>query len=113
MNTKNILFKSGSNRKTYLDKAYNTHIINLFEELDDNKKERWETYNLIIEVLTENTKKDFMTEIKYRVTDGEDPNVIILDIIQRESEIADGLIWFLKKRVEEYMDEDFFNRFFE
>lgn len=112
MNTKNILFKSSSNRRTNLDKAYNSHIINLFEELDEDKKARWETYNLIVEVLTESTKKDYMKEIKYRITDGEDPNIILTDIINREGDTADGLIWFLKKRIEEYMDEDFFNRFF-
>lgn len=113
MNTKNILFKSSSNRRTNLDKAYNSHIINLFEELDEDKKARWETYNLIVEVLTESTQKDFMKEIKYRITDGEDPNIILLDIIQREGENAEGIIWFLKKRIEEYIDEDFFNRFFQ
>lgn len=113
MNTKNILFKSSSNRRTNLDKAYNSHIINLFEELDEDKKARWETYNLIVEVLTESTKKDYMKEIKYRITDGEDPNIILTDIINREGDTADGLIWFLKKRIEEYMDEDFFNRFFQ
>ena len=112
MNTKNLLFKSGSNRRTNLDKAYNSHIINLFEELDEDKKARWETYNLIVEVLTESTKKDYIKEIKYRITDGEDPNIILLEIINRENETEDGLIWFLKKRVEEYIDEDFFNRFF-
>jgi hypothetical protein len=111
MNTKNLLFKSSSNRRTNLDKAYNSHIINLFERLDEEKKARWETYNLIIEVLTECTKKDFMKEIKYRITDGEDPNKIMLDIIERQNESVDGLVWFLKKRVEEYIDEDFFNRF--
>jgi len=113
MNTKNILFKSGGNRRTNLDKAYNSHIINLFKGLDEERKARWETYNLIVEVLTESTKKDFMEEIKYRVTDGEDPNIILMDIINRESENVDGLIWFLKRRVEEYIDEDFFGRFFQ
>jgi hypothetical protein len=112
MNTKNILFKSSSNRRTNLDKAYNSHIINLFEELDEDKKARWETYNLIVEVLTESTKKDYMKEIKYRITDNEDPNFILLEIIQREGENTEGIIWFLKKRIEEYIDEDFFNRFF-
>lgn len=111
MNTKNILFKSGSNRRTNLDKAYNKHIINLFEELDDDKKARWETYNLIVEVLIESTKNDYITEIKYRITDGEDPNYVILDIINRESDVVDGLVWFLKKRIEEYIDEDYFNKF--
>jgi hypothetical protein len=35
----------------------------------------------------------------------------MLDIIERQNESVDGLVWFLKKRVEEYIDEDFFNRF--
>jgi hypothetical protein len=111
MNTKNILFKSSSNRRTNLDKAYNSHIINLFEAMDEEKRARWEVYNLIIEVITEATKKDFMNEIKYRITDGDDPNKIMLDIIDRQPDVVDGLIWFLRKKVEEYMDEDFFGRF--
>ena len=53
-----------------------------------------------------------MKEIKYRITDNEDPNFILLEIIQREGENTEGIIWFLKKRIEEYIDEDFFNRFF-
>lgn len=112
MKAKNTLFISGNNRRTTLDKAYNSHIINLFERLDEEKKARWETYNLIIETLTDSTNKDYLTEIKYRITDGEDPNQVILDIIERESEDVDGLVWYLKRRVEEYIDEDFFNRFF-
>jgi hypothetical protein len=111
METKNILFKSTSGNKTNLDKAYNKHIVNVIESLDEEKQARWETYNLVVEVLTESTKKDYMKEIKYRLTDGEDPNKVMLDIIDRESDNIDGLVWFLKRRIEEYIDEDFFNRF--
>lgn len=109
METKNILLKS-SNR-TNLDKAYNKHIVSIIETLDDEKQARWETYNLVVEVLTESTQNDYMKEIKYRLTDGEDPNKVMLDIIDREIDNVDGLVWFLKKRIEEYIDEDFFNRF--
>jgi hypothetical protein len=34
-----------------------------------------------------------------------------LDIINRENDEVGGLVWFLKKRVEEYIDDDFFKRF--
>lgn len=111
MNTKNILLKSSNNRRTNLDKAYNNHIVNLLTELDEDEKARWETYDLIVEIITEHSKKDYIKEIKYRITDNEDPNYIMLDLINREHDIVDGLIWFLKKRIEEYIDEDFFNRF--
>lgn len=111
MNSKNILFKSGNERKTYLDKAYNNHIKSLFDELDDDKKARWEIYNVIVEELTNNTDEDHMKEIKYRLTDGEDPNEIILDIIDRHSDNLHDVIWFLRKKIEDYIDEDFFNKF--
>jgi hypothetical protein len=109
METKNILLKSGN--RTNLDKAYNKHIVSVMETLDEEKQARWETYNLVVEVLTESTKNDYMKEIKYRLTDGEDPNKVMLDIIDREIDMVDGLVWFLKRRIEEYVDEDFFNRF--
>ena len=68
METKNILLKSGN--RTSLDKAYNKHIVSVMETLDEEKQARWETYNLVVEVLTESTKNDYMKEIKYRLTDG-------------------------------------------
>jgi hypothetical protein len=46
------------------------------------------------------------------MTDGENPNQIILDIIHRHSDTVDGMIWFLKRRVEEYLEEDFYKKFF-
>ena len=102
MEAKNILFKSTNSNRTSLDKAYNKHMISVMESLDEDKQARWETYNLVVEVLTESTKMDYMKEIKYRLTDGEDPNKVMLDIIDRESDNIDGLVWFLKKRIEEY-----------
>ena len=109
MEANNILLKSGN--RTNLDKAYNKHIVSIMETLDEEKQARWETYNLVVEILTDSTKKDYMKEIKYRLTDGEDPNNVMLDIIDREIDNVDGLVWFLKRRIEEYIDEDYFNRF--
>jgi len=112
MEAKNTLLTSCGNGKTILDKAYNKHILNVINSLDEEKGDRWETYNLIASELSKNTGKDYIKEIKYRLTDGEDPNIVMLDIIEREIEVIGGLVWFLKRRVEEYVDDDFFKRFF-
>jgi hypothetical protein len=52
------------------------------------KKCRWETYNVIIETLLSKVDTHYFEEIKYRLTDGEDPNIVILDIIEREVDDA-------------------------
>jgi hypothetical protein len=110
MEAKNFLFKSGHGKQTTLDKAYYKHIHCILDTLDEESEIRWETYNLIIELITcEN--HDYFSEIKYRITDGENPNDVILDIIERNIDNSDSLIWFLKRRVEEYREEDFFKRF--
>jgi hypothetical protein len=83
----------------------------VLQTLDEELEFRWETYNLIIMQLVKQGKINYFKEMKYRLTDGEDPNEIILDILEREVDDMDGLIWFLKRRVEEYIEEDFFNKF--
>jgi hypothetical protein len=35
----------------------------------------------------------------------------MLDIIDRENDNLGGLVLFLRKRIEEFIDDDFFNRF--
>ena len=113
MEANNFLLKAGQGKKTALDKAYHKHISCILETLDEEKEGRWETYNLIIQELINQGKGDYFREIKYRLTDGEDPNTVILDIIERELDEVNGLIWFLKKRVEEYLEDDFIRRFYE
>ncbi len=51
--------------------------------------------------------------MKYRLTDGEDPNKVILDIIEREVDEINGLIWILKRRIEDYIEDDYIKRFYE
>jgi hypothetical protein len=110
--TKLLYFQVNQGNKTNLDKAYRKHVTTLSTSFDEETETRWETYNMIIHSLIKNTKYDYITEIKYRLTDGENVNEIILDIINREVLDADGLVWLLKRRVEEYLEEDFFKRFY-
>lgn len=107
-----LYFQANQGRKTNLDKAYRKHVTSISTSFDEETENRWETYNLIIQSLIKENKYDFISEIKYRLTDGENTNEVILDIINREGLVADGLVWLLKRRVEEYLEEDFFKRFY-
>lgn len=111
MEANNFLFKAGHGKKTLLDKAYQRHIKTIIDTLDDEKELRWETYNLVIQELVKQGRVDDFDEIKYRLTDGEDPSHVILDIIDREIDNVDGLIWFLKRRIEEYIEDDYIQKF--
>ena len=108
-----FMLKTSQGKRTALDKAYNKHIKTVIETLDEEKEGRWETYNIIIQELINDGKGDYFQEIKYRLTDGEDPNHVMLDIINREVDEVNGLIWFLKRRVEEYLEDDYIRSFYE
>jgi|LakMenEpi03Aug12_release.lakeMendotaPanAssembly.Ray.scaffolds.fasta_scaffold1228333_2 hypothetical protein len=109
-----FIVKVSSGKKTILDKEYVRLVNNVISTNDEEKESRWETYDLIIRELFEVDKGIYFGEIKYRITDGEDPNYVILDIISRykESEL-NYLIWSLKRRIDEYIEDDFYKRFFE
>jgi hypothetical protein len=113
MEANNFFIKAGQGQNSTLDKAYYRHINNLIETLDEEKEGRWETCNMIIQELINEGKSYYFNEIKYRLTDGEDPNMVMLDIIERDGEAVNGLIWFLKRRIEEYLEDDYLRRFYE
>lgn len=113
MEANNFLFKAGQGKTTTLDKAYCKHISSIIETLDEEKEGRWETYNIIIQELINDGKGTYFEEIKYRLTDGEDPNQVMLDIIERDIDGMTGMIWFLKRRIEEYLEDDYIRRFYE
>jgi hypothetical protein len=54
---------------------------------------------------------DYFEEAKYRLTDGENPNSVMMNMIDR-TQNANGLLWLMRKRIQEYMDEDFYNKFY-
>ena len=112
MGVNNFLATTCQTNKTRLDKLYYEHVNCLLNNLDEEEEIKWDTYSLIIENLVNQGYKNILKEVKYRMTDGENPNQIILDIIHRYSDTVDGMIWFLKRRVEEYLEEDFYKKFF-
>jgi EAL domain-containing protein (putative c-di-GMP-specific phosphodiesterase class I) len=111
MKANNFPITASKGKRTTLDKAYSRHITNVLETLDKEKEERWETYNVIIQELIDEGKIDYFKEIKYRLTDGEDPNKVMLEIIERDGDEAGGLIWILKRRLEEYLEDDYLKSF--
>ena len=72
---------------------------------------RWDIYNLIMEELIELNKLDLFDEVRYRITDNEDPNYVMIDVLNK-AEVLSGLLWLIKKRIKFFIDEDFENRFY-
>jgi len=109
-----FIVKRGSGKNTTLDKEYTKLINEVVSNRDEQEEERWETYNLIIKELLQIDDGLYFQEIRYRLTDGENPNEVFLDIISRYGyyELT-FLIVFLAKKVDEYAEEDFLRRFYE
>lgn len=108
----NNVIKDGSGRYSNLDKEYSKFLENTLNNIyDDAILYRWETYNLIMSELIELGENKLFDEIKYRFTDGENPNEVILDILNRTPN-ASGFLWLIRKRISEYIDEDFENEFY-
>ena len=78
---------------------------------DDDMLHRWDIYNLIMEELIELNKLDLFDEVRYRITDDEDPNEVMMDVLNK-AEVLSGLLWLIKKRIKFFIDEDFENRFY-
>ncbi len=112
MEVNNFLVTTCQTKKSRLDKLYYEHINYLINNLNEEEEIKWETYGLIVENLLKQGHKNVLKELKYRMTDGENTNKVILDMINRYSDSVDGVVWFLKRRVEEYLEEDFYGKFF-
>jgi hypothetical protein len=104
----NLVIKSNSGKFNKLDKLYRDFVINSLTNFDDDTITRWEVYNTIMSELVNIGSHETFQEIKYRVTDGENPNLIMLDIINRFCDDND-LIWLLKSQIKAFVIEDFKN----
>tara|TARA_B110000977_G_C10749626_1_gene366286 strand:+ start:128 stop:466 length:339 start_codon:yes stop_codon:yes gene_type:complete len=103
---------SGSGRYTNLDKEYNKFLETTLRGVkDDGIIYKWDTYNLIMTELLQLGRYELFNEIKYRLTDGENPNEVMIDILDRESNLS-GFLWLIRKRIEEYINDDFENTFY-
>lgn len=111
MRANNFILKASQGKNTPLDRAYQKLIIDIKGNLNEEQEERWETYNLLIEELLGCGNLETFQEIKYRLTDNEDPNKVMLDIIARFENERDSIYHILRIRIEEYLEEDFLKRF--
>tara|TARA_R110001632_G_scaffold126231_2_gene239737 strand:+ start:3854 stop:4192 length:339 start_codon:yes stop_codon:yes gene_type:complete len=112
MKSFNHPIKGGFGRCLNLDKEYNRYLEKTLKKIkDDDILCRWDTYTLIMEELVNLNKLDLFDEVRYRITDNEDPNQVMFDILNK-SETLSGLLWLIKKRIKEFINEDFENRFY-
>ena len=72
-------------------------------DFSDNVVLRSNNIDLIKNIL------DF-TELKYRITDGEDINHVLLDIIDRDD--VSHFLTLFNNRLKEFIEEDFYELFF-
>jgi hypothetical protein len=113
MNISNFILKNSYGKDTVLDKHYTKLINNVLLNSSEEEEIKWETYNLIISELINLNDCDYFSEIKYRLTDGENPNFVLIDVLSRYKQAdLSHLVHILMKRVEDYADEDFFKRFY-
>ena len=103
--------RGGSGAYSNLDKEYSKFINKTLRELDDDKGNRWDIYNLIMNDLITLGLHTIFEEVKYRLTDGEEPNHIMLDVVTREDYTSE-LAWFLKNKIEGYIEDDYYSRFY-
>ena len=110
MRIENFIIEVNSSDNKSLNRAYKSHIIRMLRSSDEAYVERWELYNIIIEELLSIGRVDTFNEIKYRVTDGEDVNVVILDILSSIEKT--NTLHFMQRNIERFIEDDKYSRFF-
>ena len=110
MNTSKLTIKAGSGSYSFLDKTYEIFIRNLFSNSDEDTYERWLTYDTIIKELILLDKLNYFDELKYRVTGGDNPIDVLMDIINKDNETRTYL-WTHLQKLKEYKNEDLTKRF--
>jgi hypothetical protein len=110
MNNFNLTIKSGSGKFSKLDKLYRDFAINSINDSEEEYLDRWEVYNVIMNELIKIGEYTYFEEVKYRITDGENPNLVMLEMINKFF-INSNLFFVLKSIIENFIDEDCVNRF--
>lgn len=102
--------KGGFGKHNELDKAYNRLIQSHLNSCDDNEKERWVTYSSVIDEIIDLKQMNSFRELKYRITDGENINKVLISIINDNSELKTELKKYLRT-LQLYDDVDFMKRY--
>ncbi len=106
----NFTIKAGSGKFNKLDRLYRDYVVNSIKGDNEGSIFRWEIYNIIMNELISIGKFDYFEEAKYRITDGENPNNVMLDMLDRVSG-DNRLIWVMRDMIESFIEEDYINRF--
>lgn len=111
MSLNDFVIDHGSNKQTrHLDNAYRRFVTKKMHSLiDDSKFERWEIYNMIASELIAHGYTTEFDELRYRITDNEDPNDVMIDILDTIE--CTTLLRTLYGMVEMYIAEDFHSEF--
>lgn len=104
----NLIVKTNSGKFSKLDKLYRDFVIQSLVNFDEAAIDRWEIYNTIMSELVSIGENEVFQEAKYRLTDGENANLVMLDIVNKFSE-DNHLMWLLKPQIEAFIVDDFNN----
>jgi hypothetical protein len=107
----NFKVKTGSGKYNKLDKLYQKYLLNNVNLLDSDMFHRFEIYDVIMNELIKIGDMVSFDEVKYRLTDGEDPNFVMLDIVNRYED-ENGMIWVLGREIKNFIDEDTYSKFY-
>ena len=109
---KNTILNFGLKESKILNKTFNNLITKMLHQMDDSELSRLTTYDIILNEWIDEEKMTYLDELKYRVTDGENINQVLLDIIKND-EIPSYICINQKHTLKEYLSEDTFKVFYE
>ena len=111
MKSSDFTIRDGFETHTYLDKEYNKFIYKTIRELSDSDENKWIIYKLILKDLVDLKLISFIKEFKYRLTDKEDPNLIMLDIIKRDK-FESSMFWYYQCKLDYFLEYEFSKQFY-
>lgn len=102
--------KRGVGKYNLLDRTYEKFIKNALNMCDESNIERWELYSLMMDELLVMGKDKYFEEAKYRMTEGENPNKVMLSIYDRDKDTRENFKNYINK-LNFYFEEDLIMRF--
>ena len=112
MKHQQLIIRNGKGKYNYLDKVYYKLIRDNIINADEKTYNKWSFYNDIMQYLLDLGNTNYFEEVKYRLTGGENPNVVFLEVLNR-LETQSYHVKTLKLTIKYFFEEDYFNNFFE
>jgi hypothetical protein len=84
-------------REELLDNEFRIYVFNKTYKAPIEEKRRWSLYNHIIEELMVLGDYNHVKEIKYRITDGEEPTIVLREKVSKLHTFSFNLQYLMKK----------------